>query len=156
MACRNFRRGGIEVLLMPSAIPAGLIASYRAADYRAGSDSAAIILRIDQYSESLAQLLAASGRQCAVFITACNPGSQPQSRVTNRAADARLRAELSRHTDQIIEGASSDPSGIWPAEPSLLALGVELDVAQALGRQFGQNAIVWAGADAIPRLMLLR
>ncbi|MCX7184674.1 MAG: DUF3293 domain-containing protein [Nitrosospira sp.] len=141
---------------MPSAIPADLVASYRAADYRAGSGSAAIILRIDQHSEALAQLLAASGRQCAVFITACNPGSQPHSLAANQVAQARLHEELSRHTDQIIEGTGSDPSGIWPAEPSLLALGVELEVAEALGRQFGQNAIVWAGADAIPRLMLLR
>lgn len=141
---------------MSSAIPAALIASYRAADYRAGSGAAALNLRIDQHSEALAQLLAASGRQCAVFITACNPGSQLQSLAANQAVQARLREELSCHTSQIIEGTSSDPSGAWPAESSLLALGVELDVAEALGRQFGQNALVWAGADAIPRLMLLR
>ena len=141
---------------MSSEISADLIVSYRAADYQAGSGPAAITLRIDQYSESLAQLLAASDRQCAVFITACNPGSQPHSPATNRAANARLREELDRHTDQITEGTSSDPSGVWPPEPSLLALGVELDVAEALGRQFGQNAVVWAGADAIPRLILLK
>ena len=141
---------------MSSAIPADLIASYRAADYRAGSGSAAITLRIDQHSESLSQLLAASGQQYAVFITACNPGSQPQSPATNRAAHALLREELSRHTDQIIEGTGSDPSGAWPPEPSLLALGVKLDVAEALGRKFRQNAVVWAGADAISRLILLR
>jgi hypothetical protein len=29
-------------------------------------------------------------------------------------------------------------------------------MAQALGREFRQNAIVWAGPDAIPRLILLR
>lgn len=141
---------------MSSAISADLIASYRAADYQAGSGFATVSLRIDQYSASLAQLLAVSGRQCAVFITACNPGSQPQSPAANQVAHAHLREELSRHANQIIEGASSDPSGAWPAEPSLLALGVELDVAKALGRQFGQNAVVWAGADAIPRLILLR
>jgi len=141
---------------MPSEIPADIIASYRAADYQAGSGSAAIRLRIDQHSESLAQLLAASGQQCAVFITACNPGSQPQSPAANRAANAHLHEELSRHTDQIIEGTGSDPSGTWPLEQSLLALGVELDVAEVLGRRFGQNAVVWAGADAIPRLILLR
>ena len=141
---------------MPSEISANLIASYRAADYRAGAGSAAVLLRIDQYSESLAQLLAASGQQCAVFITACNPGSQSCSSEVNQAAHARLREELSRHSKQIIEGTGSDPSGAWPPEQSLLALGVDLATAQALGRQFGQNAVVWAGADAIPRLILLR
>ena len=141
---------------MSSAIPADLIASYRAADYRAGSGSAAISLRIDQCSESLSQLLAASGRQCAVFITAYNPCSQSCSFEVNQAAHTRLRAELSRHTDQIIEGTGSDPSGAWPPEQSLLALGIDLATAQALGRQFGQNAVVWADADAIPRLILLR
>ena len=141
---------------MSSEIPADLIARYRAADYRAGSGSAAIMLRIDQYSESLSQLLATSGQQCAVVITACNPRSRPQSPAANRAADAHLREELRRHTDQVIEGTGSDPSGAWLPEQSLLALGVDLATAQTLGEQFGQNAIVWAGADAIPRLILLR
>lgn len=141
---------------MPSKIPAGLIASYRAADYQAGAGSAVVVLRIDQYSESLSQLLAASGQQCAVFITAYNPCSQPQNLAANQAAHARLRDELSYLTGQIIEGTGSDPTGAWPPEQSLFALGVDLDKSKALGRQFGQNAVVWAGADAIPRLILLR
>jgi len=143
-------------MLTSSGISADLIASYRAADYQAGSGSAAVLLSIDQYSESLSQLLAASGQQCAVFITAYNPRSQPQSLAANQAAQARLRDELNYLTDQIIEGTSSDPTGTWSPEQSLLALGVDLATAQALGRQFGQNAVVWAGVDAIPRLILLR
>jgi hypothetical protein len=35
-------------------------------------------------------------------------------------------------------------------------LGVTRRAAQALGRQFEQNAIVWAGAAAVPELILLR
>jgi hypothetical protein len=141
---------------MPSAIPADLIASYRAADYQAGAGSATVVLRIDQYSESLSQLLAASGQQSAAFITAYNPCNQSCSFEANQAAQARLRNELSRHASQIIEGMGSDLSGAWPPEQSLLALGVDLATAQALGRQFGQNAVVWVGPNAIPRLILLR
>ena len=142
--------------MVPSEISTDFIASYRAADYQAGAGSAVVILRINQYSKSLSQLLAASGQQCAAFITAYNPFSQPQNLAANQAVHARLRDELSRHANQVIEGMGSDPSGAWPPEQSFLALGVELDAAEALGRQFGQNAIVWAGADAIPRLILLR
>ncbi len=139
-----------------SGISADLIASYRVADYQAGAGSAVVVLRIDQYSESLSLLFAASGHQCGTFITAYNPHSQPQNLAANQAAQARLRDELNCLTDQIIEGTSFDPTGAWPPEQSLLALGVGLATAQVLGRQFGQNAIVWVGADAIPRLILLR
>jgi hypothetical protein len=49
-----------------------------------------------------------------------------------------------------------DPSGNWPAEKSFLALGLDLEVSRALGAEFQQNAVLWANADAIPRLILLR
>ena len=38
----------------------------------------------------------------------------------------------------------------------MLALGLALEHAKAIARRFEQNAIVWAAADAIPRLVLLR
>ena len=44
----------------------------------------------------------------------------------------------------------------WPAEPSFLALGIDLVTAKILGRHFDQNALVWINDDAIPRLVLLR
>jgi hypothetical protein len=34
--------------------------------------------------------------------------------------------------------------------------GLTRTAAQQLGRQFEQNAIIWADADAIPELILLR
>lgn len=139
-----------------SEISTDLIATYRTADYRVECGIAAFTLHIDQYSEPLARLFAASAHQCAVFITACNPCSQPQSLEVNRAVQTRLRDELSCLTDQVIVGTGSDPAGAWPVEESFLALGVDLAAAMVLGRQFGQNAIVWVGADAIPRLILLR
>ena len=144
-----------------------LIAAYRSTAYRIESGTepgcGVIILRVDQRSEPLSRLFAASGHQCAAFITACNPFSTPQSHEENLAACARLRDKLDRQlhdhpgkAGQIIEGTGCDSSGAWPAEKSFLALGLDLETSQALGREFGQNAIVWAGADAIPRLVLLR
>lgn len=82
-----------------------------------------------------------------------------QSCEANDAVCAQLRDELisrAAHPEQIIKGESRDPSGAWPEEKSFLALGLDLETSQVLGREFGQNAIVWAGADAIPRLILLR
>ena len=77
----------------------------------------------------------------------------------NRAGNANLASrlrQLARHEERIIEGTGFDPRGTWPEERSFLVLGLDLEASRALGREFKQNAIVWSGSDAIPRLILLR
>ena len=145
-----------------SEISPDLIAAYRATEYQvtvgAGFDSGAFILRIDEYSEPLLRLFAVWGHRCAAFITACNPFSMLQSHEKNLAACAHLRDRLEHlaQTGWIFEGESHDPSGAWPVEKSFLVLGLDLETSQALGKEFGQNAIVWIDSDAIPRLVLLQ
>jgi hypothetical protein len=145
-----------ERFLTDTGITPELVAAYRATEYRVGSGVDAFVLRIDVRSEPLARLYAACGVRCAAFMTACNPHSRAQTTEANRAALARLREALGANAYRLIEAAGVDPSGVWPAETSVLALGLGLEDAKALGRRFDQNAIVWAAADAIPRLVLLR
>ena len=38
----------------------------------------------------------------------------------------------------------------------VLSLGISLELGSQIGTKYGQNAIVWAGSDAIPKLVLLR
>ena len=136
-----------------------VIRAYRSAGYRVDSSSNPFLLHIDQYSEPLSRLLVASNHQCAAFITACNPWGKLQSSEANRAANANLASrlrQLTRHEERIIEGTGFDPRGTWPEERSFLVLGLDLEASRALGREFKQNAIVWSGSDAIPRLILLR
>jgi hypothetical protein len=152
--------------LPQSKITNDLIAAYRSACYRIGEQvdhgknlaSGAIILRIDQYSEPLSHLFSTSGHRSAAFITACNPFGQIQNREINQEACWHLFGRLCSLVGpgRIIKGEGFDPSGKWPAEKSFLALGLDLKASSALGKEFGQNAIVWAGADATPRLILLR
>lgn len=145
-----------------SEISPDLIAAYRTTEYQvtagAGFDSGAIILRIDEYSGPLSRLFTVLGHCCAAFITACNPSSMLQSHEANFAACVHLRDRLERltQTGRIFEGENHDPSGAWPVEKSLFVLGLDLETSQALGREFGQNAIVWIDSDAIPRLVLLQ
>jgi hypothetical protein len=115
------------------------------------------ILHIDEYSRPLSRLFAASGYRCAVFITASNPLSVPHSVGENLAACARLRDELLRRScraEQIVDGEGRDITGTWPGEKSFLVLGLDLEISKQLGREFRQNALVWADEDAIPRLIL--
>lgn len=141
---------------MSSKINDDLIASYHSAIYNFGAESSAIGLCIDQHSEPLSRVISESGDRCAVFISAYNPGSLIQSSESNRVAHDRLHDDLRSHSNRIIEGVASDPSGEWPPEKGFLAVGVDLATAQRLGDQYGQNAILWADEDAVPRLVLLR
>ncbi len=138
-----------------SEISADLIAAYRATHYRVGQGADAFTLRVDECSEALSRLFTASGHQSAILITAYNPFSQTQSDEANLDAHERLRDILGGQASPVIESAGADPSGAHE-EKSFLALGVDLEASKVLGTQFGQNAIVWAGEDAVPRLILLR
>lgn len=139
-----------------SRIPDNLIAQYRNANYLIGIGSDVFTLSIDQHSEPLAQLMAERHADCAAIITAHNPFSQLQNPEKNLAAHALLARTLNQHSDAVIPCTNVDPTGNWPPEAGFLALGLSLVIAQHIGRQFKQNAIVWADSHALPALILLR
>lgn len=143
-------------LLAQTAIPAETIEAYLKTDYRFGHGTDLITLHINTRSEALSQLYTSSGYTCGAFVTAYNPCGQAQSLETNEAAHARLREKLNTLSPRVIEGAGADPSRNWPEEKSFFALGVDLETAKNLGICYQQNVIVWTGADAVPKLILLR
>jgi hypothetical protein len=146
--------GGL--LLERTLIPSEKIAAYNATHYKVGLGQDGFILRIGEPSGELRSLYAAHAISCAVLITAFNPYGQDQGDRANEVAHARLQEALLKLTDLVKEGAGIDPSGAWPPEKSFLALGIDEDTAARLGRTFHQDAVVWAGSDAVPKLLLLR
>jgi hypothetical protein len=131
------------------------IAAYRQTEYRVFGALPAI-LRVAQRCPELALLHAAQHVQCSAFITAYNPRGALVAEAINRQQQQALAAQLSRLGLIGLEGIGQHPSSGWPGEPSYLVPGLGRSEAQQLGRQFEQNAIIWAGADAIPELILLR
>ncbi|HET7462396.1 MAG TPA: DUF3293 domain-containing protein [Longimicrobium sp.] len=81
----------------------------------------------------------------SAIVTAYNPASQIESDETNRRADAALLARIRAlglpHWRTLAHGTGGDPSA-WD-EPGWCLPGDTRDAAVALGRDFGQNAIVW-------------
>jgi hypothetical protein len=67
-----------------------------------------------------------------------------------------LEAALDALGHPRLAGRAEDPAGIWPGEPSFLVFGVRERDARGLAERFGQNALLHAGADGVPRLVLLR
>lgn len=146
----------VMACLENSSIPDNLIAQYHSTNYQIGIGSDVFTLSINQHSESLAQLMTIRHADCAAIITAHNPFSQLQNPEKNLAAHLLLAQALNQYSDSVIPCTNIDPTGSWPPEEGFLALGLTVATAQHIGRQFNQNAIVWADSHAIPALILLR
>ncbi len=128
-------------------IDAELYEAYRATIYRVFvPGEAPIDVRVDgassSYAARLDALLERNGVEVWAFITAWNPESRPLSAEENDARHAELLQAIEASGWQFVEGAGIPVNSDWAPEASLLVLGISRDDAVALGRRFGQNAIV--------------
>jgi hypothetical protein len=139
-----------------SLISQSLIDAYATANYRVVEIEHEFVLRIGIVSEPLIALYKHNNVSRAAFITAWNPYSERRSVALNEAGQKDLRRNLLCLGCLVLAGLGEDSCGKWPSEPSFLALDLARDHATRLGHKFGQNAVVWATHDAIPRLVLLR
>ena len=138
-----------------SAIDPLTVQAYLETEYRVQGEPG-FTLRVGQAS---AELLSAHRRYQAdysAFLTACNPFSEAFDATANAARQSVLAEELARCGLVFLPGIGQHPSNEWPGEESFLVLGLTLEAAKSLGLRFEQNAFVWNGADAVPRLILLR
>lgn len=136
-----------------TAIAAELLAAYRETEYHVGGASP-FVLHIGRASPALLQLQARLLVHCSAFLTAVNPRSQCCNTDVNAARQRALAAQLGALGLPLITGYGKHPGNDWPAEPSFLVPGLSLSKAQAVARQWEQNALVFCAADAIPRLVL--
>ena len=146
----------MESFLRMTTIDTSKIDAYMQTDYCVGPAHAPFVLRIGVHSKELERLYQDTGQNCALFITAFNPFGAQQSDEANLAAHERLGAHLRALTKFVIEGEGVDPGRQWPAERSFLVIGIDRDTASLLGQRAHQDAVVWAGPDAVPELLLLR
>ena len=140
---------------MATAIDEATLRAYRETHYRVLGD-APMTLRIDQASTPLAALHRALGVASSAFITAANPFSQRCDDNANARRQQALAQDVVQRGLRAIDALGEHPSNGWPAEPSFLVPGLSLADARMLGAKYGQNAVVWSGEDAVPRLVLLR
>jgi hypothetical protein len=138
-----------------SAIDPETLQAYRETDYRV-LEGLPATLHVDAACPQLLLLHARYQANCSAFITAYNPLGKRAAAARNAQRQQALLAELTRRKLVVIRGMGQHPTNQWPCEPSFLVLGITRRAARALGRQFEQNAIIWSGPDAVPKLILLR
>ena len=132
-----------------------LMAAYAATDFAADTTVGTVVLKVGVENAKLHECYEAFDRQCAAFITGWNPGSRMQASDWNDQAHAKLIARINAGGYRFFEGEGRDPNGVWTPERSLLIFGIERHVAEEIGREFGQAAIVVVGQDGVPILVWL-
>jgi hypothetical protein len=122
---------------------ADLRAAYEATSYVVhASPVGGFTIRCGAVSPALDALLAAAATDTWAFITAHNPGSRRLDDAENRHRHAALVEEVRRRGLVWYDGAGAGNDGVWPAEESVLVPGLDEAAAVALGRAFGQLAVV--------------
>ena len=132
-----------------------LIRAYEATDYRV-LEPVPFTMKIGKPSMALADLYRRTGTRTACVITAWNPRSEIRSDDENDAAQRRLVGDLDGAGLSYRPALGADPTGDWKGEASLLVLDATQAIVEGFGRRYGQNCIVWAESDAVPRLIFLR
>lgn len=127
--------------------------TYQAAEYHVYTDAETIVLHIGHHNPKLDQLFDQHHALSGCFITACNPRSQQLKDELNLKAQTELELTLKAFSAIIYSGAGIDPKGLWPQEPSFLALDLHPTTAHELSHRFQQNAYVWVDYGQAPRLI---
>ena len=128
--------------------------AYRKTSYFADTPAGRLRIRIGEAHAVLDTLVAARGHRQWAYVTAHNPASVRLTADENRTRHTRLEADVRARGYEVFPGEGVGDDGEWPAEASLLILGIARDEATALGHAHAQRAVVW-GDVGEPALLLV-
>lgn len=129
-----------------------LEALYKATTYRVFLPGGLCELRIGEANEDLRCWLETAGASGFAVITAANPGSQRGDAGQNAERQAQLECDLIEGNYEPYAGENVADVADWPSEESCFVTDIALADACALAQDYGQNAIVYGGADGLPQL----
>jgi hypothetical protein len=136
-------------------IPMPEVRAYQDSDFHIDGE-APFVMRVGEHCEALVEVYRAAGAQSCAYISACNPCGESAEAGTNEERHSAFTQLLRARSIAFLTGAALDPRGKYPPEPGCMIAGLTLDAATAIGAELHQNAIVFCGADRIPKLVLLR
>lgn len=131
--------------------PSGLEQAYRATDYCVDAPEGRLVIRIGQQHRAVEPLLARHDCSSWAYVTAHNPASQPHSAEHNQRRQRDLEEEVTRLGLPFYHGEAVAQAGNWPAEESLLILGIRRNQALDLAQRYGQAALLYgeSGGSAL-------
>jgi len=114
-----------------------------------------LVIRIGERNAALDALLDEDGADTAAYLTAANPNGELRDETANDLSCAALHQALADAGYSCYLGEGRDPAGGWPAEPSVLAVGISRREATVIGRSYEQNAIVFIERASAAELVVL-
>jgi hypothetical protein len=130
-----------------------LEAAYMATTYRVYLPGGICELRIGQPCETLRCWLETADCTEFALITAHNPGGHPVEEAINAERQSQLECELLEgNYEPYVAQHEADGDG-WPTEESCFVPDISSEDACALAADYGQNAVLCGGVDAIPHLV---
>ena len=117
--------------------------AYRQTTYRVEVDGVSYPIRIGRRHRTLDRALRAAGATRWACITAFNPQSVRRSARENARRNAALKRRLRESGIRWHPTEAIADDGAWPPESGVLALGVSRGMAEGIGREFDQAAVVW-------------
>mgnify|MGYP001489801185 CR=1 FL=1 len=130
-----------------------LEAAYLATCYFVDAPEGRFAIRLGAPSPRADALAAELGAAAWAYVTAYNPGSVPAPEEQNRARQRELEETVRGMGLPFFRGEGKGDDGGWPAEPSLLVLGIAEEEALRLARRFGQAAVVFGERGGPARLL---
>jgi len=130
-----------------------LEAAYFATSYFVDAPGGRFGIRVGALSPQADALALEDRASTWAYVSAYNPGSIRASAEDNRRQACRLEQTVMSLGLRFLGGEGQGDDGAWPAEPSLLVLGVRLEDAVALARRFGQAAFVFGECGRPARLV---
>lgn len=133
-------------------------AAYRNAEYWVRPDSAGSrwVLRVGASDPAADRALQLCGvRSHWALVTACNPRSEAAAAADNAGHARALLAEIESQNLRWLPAVNRDPARRWPDEPGVLLIDPPAGLAERLGRQFRQNAILAGTLGGAPALIWL-
>jgi hypothetical protein len=124
--------------------PASLDQLYRDAVYEVDTSGRTVVFRIGEPAPAGLPVPLA-------LVTAFTPGTARPGEAENRAANLRLEAEITRRGWPWFPAGGRDTTGTH-IEPSFAITRISREEALALGRQFGQAAIVFIDHNGVSLL----
>lgn len=131
-----------------------LLKAFRSTRFIVFHQDGDIVLRVGLRNQELDNLLARFEAKGCAFITAWNPGGVRLSEAQNQTRQAKLIAEIQQRSLPFLHGRGVGEDENWPPENSILVIGINRIEAIAVGRLFGQIAVVFAERGRAVKLLL--